>query len=194
MTKNKIKTTGRIIRIKEKPSGAKILIVASKSSKNIVLKYICEKALELDESIQENSVVSIEGYVRAYSIKQGEKWTTTQYIKADKIIPLVAGYDENGEIVQRKYYSSYEISGTVVSIKEDENNWQRLTVRVDEDNDKRNTSYVHLNWRIKEDNPTRVEKFDVITAICNIATPIKEIRGQKMYFEDFLVSDISVIN
>lgn len=193
-TRNELFAKGKIVRIFKKKTGASILIVKSFSGKRVYLKFVVPAEKNLN--YHEDDVVSIEGYVRAYSHNGENGWSVHQYPIVDRMRKenkSTSAFNDNAELTSGPLRCDYTIKGTVVGYSPEQTGWARLTVRVDEDHDTRKTSYVHISMKASDRFPV-IKKGDMISASCNIETPVKVIRGEKTYFQDYIVNDIVVVN
>ncbi len=183
---NFVEAYGRLVSERNTPAG-KIITIFSHSGREIYPKFYCPKGVML--ALMPHSEIHVKGHIELRR-RPGE--IPRQVFVADEIErPMTLTeeiFGEPGRFFPRPSSVVY-LKGTLVSAKI-EGDWHRYVIQTE--TSKGRTVPVRVSMRKLEKDPD-YKKGDSLCCVCVITTRIKEVSGQKRYFEDILVSDIAKI-
>ncbi len=190
---NEIVASGRIITIKERKNGDKIVTLITKNGRDVFLRFVCSKGV-LPE-LNDHAHVQITGHVISVAYRDdNKKFHQDQSFVADEIIPSPT-LTEKKFGVKGKFFAYPEcaayLKGTVKKVL-DEGEWVRLILHIDEERKDRKPATVRLSMKKLSRQP-ELKKGDTICAVCTVTTPKKMIDGKATYFEDLLISDLAKV-
>ncbi len=188
LPRNEIVLNGRIVSQRLAKNGSMYITVISNSGKDVFPVFRCPKGI-LPE-LKHHAHVSIKGYIDTYAEMRGDTRTFRQLFVAEEVKPQPT-LTEEAFGVKGAFFKEFDckiyLSGEIISTLED-NEWIRIILRTNA-NDR--PVSVQINMR-KLDRQPKIERGDKVYVVCGLSTPKKVLNGETVYFENLIVSDISI--
>lgn len=190
---NEVLAKGKIIATGKDRRGYSTITIVIRGKRPAIVRFVVDN---LPSSIGMGDYVRVKGHTKAYSYYDDiqNKWTSVQYFVADELekcqTELMEKFGVEGHYFGDASFRAY-FAGEVTNTMETNENWGKITVKVNGVGVDKRLSYVTLSYLRSYRLPEfKYERGDQVYISASINTPQKEFDGRTVNFENLIVEDI----